>query len=196
MQGRYFEAIRDRGENLAVFNLLREHWQRGAETFPEHLVGWQGGSRPFTVCWLPDLGFWSALERVPPDIKDETLQRFWNCFGIADPARQKILTITLEINPPHEEVNRRVAGLFARDGEDRVYIAHTGKVGGGRQGIGPKSFREHLEDHPWHEIKTRDGSRTAVVLGPIDAPDFPAQIAKYVYSVSRFKENVASCRKS
>jgi 5-methylcytosine-specific restriction enzyme A len=132
-----------------------------------------------------------VLEPSPPDIKKEPKHRFWNCFGIGNPAEQHMLTITVEINPPHEGEDRRVAGLFARDEDSRIYIAHTGKVGGGRKGIGPNAFRKFLGDRAWHEIETQGGRRTAVALGPIDAPDFPNQLAEFVHKVADFKESVA-----
>ena len=95
--------------------------------------------------------------------------------------------ITVEINPPHEGENRRVAGLFARDEENRIYIAHTGRVGGGRTGIGQNAFREFLGPHRWHEIETPSGLRTAVLLGPIDSRDFTNQLADFVHNVADFK---------
>jgi hypothetical protein len=66
--------------------------------------------------------------------------------------------------------------MFVRDADDQIYLAHTGKVGGGRRGIGLRAFRNFLGDNPWQEIDTLGGRRTAVVLGPIDAPGFPNQI--------------------
>jgi hypothetical protein len=85
---------------------------------------------------------------------------------------------------------RRVAGLFARDGENRIYVGHTGKVGGGRAGIGQNAFRRFIGDDPWHEIMTQGGKRVAVVFGPMDAPNFLNQLAGFVHSVSDFKKSV------
>jgi hypothetical protein len=188
MDIRLIRAIDDRGESLAAFQLLKENLRKDSQVFPDHLIGWQGGSRRHTAYWLPKLGVWAVLEPFPPRVKKGPGHRFWNCFGIGDPVEQKTLTITVEINPPHEGEDRRVAGLFARDADNHIYIAHTGKIGGGRTGIGPKAFREFLRDHRWHEIETQGERRMAVVLGPIDARDFPNQLGDFVHKVADFKE--------
>jgi hypothetical protein len=99
-----------------------------------------------------------------------------------------MLTITVEINPPHEGENRHVAGLFARDEADRVYIAHTGKVGGGRAGIGMKTFRRFFGDDQWSDIATNGGARSVTVFGPIGAPEFIKQLSEFVHKVAAFKE--------
>jgi hypothetical protein len=181
----HLRAIEDPNDSLAAFLLLKECLQKDAQVFPDHRIGWQGGGGRCTAYWLPKLGFWAVLEPSPPNTKK---RRFWNCFGIDNPAQQHMLTIIVEINPPHEGENRHVAGLFARDEDNRIYIAHTGKVGGGRIGIGQNAFREFLRHHPWHEIETQSGIRTAAVLGPIDSRDFANQVADFVNSVADFKE--------
>jgi hypothetical protein len=101
---------------------------------------------------------------------------------------QHMLTITVEINPPHEGDDLRVAGLFARDSQNRIYVGHTGKVGGGRSGIGQNAFRGFLGDDRWHEI----GRKTARILGPIDSSDFANQVAEFVHTVADFKKGAAN----
>jgi hypothetical protein len=187
MLSRPLRAINDRDESLAAFQLLKDVLSNDAQIFPDHLIGWQGGSRRHAAYWFPAVGIWAVLEPFPPSFKKGPGHRFWNCFGIGNPAEQHTLTITIEINPPHAGEDRRVAGLFARDADNCTYIAHTGKVGGGRTGIGPQSFREFLQDYPWQEIETQSQSRRAVVLGPLDAPHFLHQLADFVHNVADFK---------
>jgi hypothetical protein len=101
-----------------------------------------------------------------------------------------MLTITVEINPPHEGEDRRLAGLFARDDKRELYIAHTGRVGGGRAGIGQKAFRNFIAGEQWQEIATPGGNRIALVFGPVNSASFFDQLASFVGSVSRFKDVV------
>jgi hypothetical protein len=35
--------------------------RQGAEVFPDHLVGWSGGSGRFATYWLPDVEMWAVL---------------------------------------------------------------------------------------------------------------------------------------
>lgn len=191
MHFRPFRVISDRNECLGAFQSFKKRFQKDSQVFPEHGIGWQGGSRAYTVYWQSSLNIWGVLEPAPPIGKLGLGYRFWNCFGIDNPTVRKLLPITVEINMPHQGEDRRVAGLFARDGNDRVYLAHSGKVGGGRQGIGPSAFRDFLGDEPWHEIGTKDGTRMAVVLGPIDGQDFLEQLAQFVRSVATFKQGIA-----
>jgi hypothetical protein len=81
-----------------------------------------------------------------------------------------------------------LAGLFARDETKRIYIAHTGRVGGGRAGIGQSAFRKFFQDADWDEIATPRGKREALVFGPIDATDFVSQVADFVHRVADFKK--------
>src|SRR5205807_9850015 len=120
-----FTAIADREESLAAFQMLKESLQKDAQLFPDHSIGWPGGSHQHTVYWLAQLRIWAVLERYPPPNKKGLRHRFWNCFGINNPVNHKMLTITIEINPPHEGENLRLGGLFARDNEDHTYIVHT-----------------------------------------------------------------------
>jgi hypothetical protein len=168
--------------------MLRQALQQSAQAFTDHQIGWQGGSVKRTVYWLPRHGIWSVLEGSPPGGKKGPGRRFWNCFGVDNPASRNMLRITVEINPPHEGDDPRVAGLFVRDERNRVYIAHTGKVGGGREGIGQSGLRRFLADGDWREIQTQRGRQTALAFGPIDAPEFVGQLADFVGKIADFKE--------
>lgn len=85
--------------------------------------------------------------------------------------------------------------MFIRDDRGRVYLGHTGKVGGGRPGIGQQAFRQYYRDQEWREIISPDGTeRHAVALGPIGEPNLPIMLAEYVHAVARFKEHATSLR--
>jgi hypothetical protein len=151
-------AITDRNESFAAFQMLKESLQKNAQLFPDHLIGWQGGSHQYTVYWLAKLCIWAVPELSPPSDKKGPRHRFWNCFGVTNPANQKMLTITVEINPPHEGENHRLGGMFARDDENHTYIVHTLKVHSGRSGAGPKEFREYLGDWSLRDVEAHHPS--------------------------------------
>ena len=80
------------------------------------------------LTWHSNLQFWVMLA------PDRLENRYWCAYGTEDPTKQSMVSITCEINPPHFGVNRLCAGLFISDSSGSVYLAHSGKVGGGRAG--------------------------------------------------------------
>jgi len=187
-------AITTRSASLEAFQLLKRTLTEGAEIFEHHQIGWQGGSRPHDAYWQEKQHFWSVLEQSPPDNKKGPRHRFWNCFGLDSPGKRSMLTITVEINPPHEGVDRRLGGLFVHDEGGQLYIAHTGKVGGGRAGIGKKAFRQFFQDREWHAVDDGRGLREVLVLGPIGTASFVDQVAKFVFQVADFKGQIVPKR--
>jgi hypothetical protein len=117
----------------------------------------------------------------------EPAHRFWNGFGVADPNQHSSLSTTVEINPPHEGENRRTAGVFLRDEFGRLYVGHTGRLGG--RWSASAAFREFAQDLEWHEIATPKGPRDVVVFGPFQDPAVLLDgLAPYVRTVARFKD--------
>ena len=177
-------AWREHGRFCAAQGQL----QRGAEVFPEHPIGVAGRQPPNNRVLAFEARDLGVLEETPPNgVKPGPRRRFWNCFGLGNPANQHTLQIVVEINPPHEGEDQRVAGLFACDEANRFYIAHTGKVGGGRPGIGANTFRDFFKNEPWSEIACLSGTRVALVFGPVDASHFPAQLADFVRKVATLR---------
>ena len=121
--------LTDRQEIADAWQALCRGVRRGSHTV-ESIVGWPGGHGTFSLAWHPDLGVWGVME---PDF---TTGRYWFGLGTTDPHTARMVGLTCEINPPMEGINRRCAGLFARDADGAVYLTHSGKVGGGRRGIG------------------------------------------------------------
>lgn len=150
----------------------------------QRTVGWKGGSKGHTVYWHPQVGIWGLFQ---PDI-DGT--RHWFAFGTTDPNAANELSIVCEINPPNGVPNRRCAGVFLHNQSDRLYLAHSGKVGGGRPGIGKLAFdtfyRGGRETVLWP-----DGTETThIVIGEIESVGIMEQIARFVRVVQEFKASV------
>jgi len=179
--------VTNRDESEKAFVTFKEHFTRGAKVFPGHGVGYQGGGGQFDVFWHGALEVWGLFE--PRAAKG----RYWICYGLQNPTIESMLTITVETNPPIEGVNRRCAGAFLRDGQGVLYIAHNGKVGGGRKGIGKTAFRAYSQDEPWKNVIWPNGEHTEFrVISTLDAPDLPVRMAEFVHEVARFKASVVS----
>ena len=145
------------------------------------VVGWKGGNDVFTVYWHEGPRFWVAFS-----IGDAG--GYWCPFGTADPSQNKTVSITCEINPPNEGVNRRKGGLFLRDSGSGLYLAHTGKIAGGREGIGKAAFLESYSSLP--EIEWPNGIATEVIpLGRIGGRSFIDGIGNFIHAVDAFKND-------
>jgi hypothetical protein len=181
-------AIRDGADATNAFSEMARNLRQGARQLRKPL-GWKGGADEFTVYWRAEEGFWSVLEDGFAE------NRYWCCFGTGDPDAVTKLSIACEINPPFTGINLRTTGMFIR-GEDRaVYLAYTGNVHGGRKGIGKAAFLDWYGSDGLTEVRLPDGRTTSViVIGRIESPRFPAQIARLVRQVERFKVEAASGR--
>jgi hypothetical protein len=182
-----FKPITSRDHSETAFAIFREHFARGARVFPSHKIGFQGGGHECDVYWHGALGVWGLFE---PSLAKG---RYWICYGQQNPADKSMLTITVETNPPFEGVNRRCAGAFLRNDLGDTFIAHNGKVGGGRKGISQKAFRAYTQDMPWENVIWPNGDHSLYrVISRLDASDLPSKMAEFVHEVARFKEFVVS----
>lgn len=175
----------DRREIEAAYSEMTRRLQAGTQAF-DRKIGYHSGYVEHEVCWHSDLGFWWLLNRTVAN------NRWWCCYGIEDPEHRDMLSITVETNSPFQGVNRRIGGVFVKDEAGRVYIAHSGKVGGGRPGIGKEAFWEAYGGEQVETVRWPDGQKSrAIVIAPVDSERLPAHIARFVHEVARFKDAVA-----
>ena len=153
-----YTLITDQSDAAQAFETYRDGFAQGAKVFPGHTVGFQGGNKQCDVYWHRDLRIWGLFEPLAVN------GRFWTCFGTDNPAKQTNLNITVEINPPTSGVNLYCAGAFIRDEAGNVYLGHSGKVGGGRKGVGKAAFREFASDREWDPIRVSGGRRLDVAV--------------------------------
>lgn len=178
-------VITDRHELYDAERMLREGFGGGASFIEKTQIGFQGGSVTAAVHWHPRLVVWGSLNDYPPNEKNPG--RYWNAFGTQDPNRYTNLSITCEVNPPHEGINRRVAGVFARDDTTgQVVVLHRGRIGGGRKGISRQLFWRRWSGEVENVWDGRALVRCAVVAD-LGAPGVADQVAKFVRQVSQIK---------
>lgn len=148
-------------------------------------VGWRGGGEKHTVYWHVSEGIWCLLK--------DAGNRYSCGFGTENPLETDSLSITVEINPPYEGVIPSVAGLFVQDNTGVVYLAHKGKLGGGRKGITGAAFMGSYRGSNIEPVAYAGGqTRKAIVIGRVDSDRLLAQIAHFVCEVGRFKALAAS----
>jgi len=150
-----------------------------------HTVGYQGGHNKGTVYWDKKLQLWSYFD------DNEGINHYWCAFGTQDPCLSKLLTITCEINPPKEGIDRSVGGAFAKGPDGKIYVTHNGKIGGGRKRVGKTAFWEKYPEDQADYLNWSDGQLTkAVAIASLDSEEIKSRIAKYVHDIDWIKHDI------
>jgi len=174
-----YEEIKEAQED---FELIMS---RETEVFPRTL-GFQGDNIPeCEVHWDAQKCFWYSFDL-------EAHNRHWNAFGleyVPDVSSSKSLGIVAEINFPFDGVDRRIAGVFAKSERGRLYITHSGKIGGGRKGIGKTAFRSYYKDRKPVTLAWNDKETEAILIGPLLDSKLPSLILEFVKEVDGFKRS-------
>lgn len=178
--------VTDKTEIRKAYHLLAKRLKTGAQKVVR-LIGWQGGCDEFPVYWHPREEMWTALDT------EYAGTRYWCPYGTANPNETDNLPITCEINPPYSGYDRRCAGVFARDENGHICLAHSGKIGGGRKGIGKSALMSFLRGANILPVGWPDGVESdVIVISPLSDKRLVARIASFVHEVERFKTAVAS----
>ena len=147
------------------------------------LSGHKGVSYTKKVSYSAELDIWWDIGDTT---KGKSGTRYWNAFGIGRPIPNKLTNIICEINYPEEGINKRIAANWVKDGND-VLLVHSGKIGGGRIGIGKNGFIEHYNG-VFEEVDLEDLPNEITVIGNLNDPNLAYQIKNFVYEVARIKE--------
>lgn len=177
------ELIHTKKETQAAFRAMQKALKTGAEVHERNL-GYQGGTEDHDFWWHPECTppFWAVVT------DPENGNRYWNAFGnrLQESGSHNII---VEINPPKDGPNQRMAGAFVRDEEGRIYLAHSGKVGGGKQGIGMSAFLDFWRGADMVDvICPEDRTRKMILVACLDSPRFLQQVAHFVHEVAQFKQ--------
>ena len=177
-----FKLITDRRTAQTSFQTFKRTMQHPAALHRKVWVGWRPRAEQLDIHWNSEQHFWCHFGSVKG--------RYWCDFGIEDPSEVTKLSITVEINPPHRGTNGRVAGAFVRGPDGHIYVAHSGKVGGGRKGISKAEFSHFYRGGNWHGVVSGSTSREMIILGRVDRPNLVNAISHFTHEVARFKAAV------
>lgn len=171
-------VITDRQE-IAKFH--RQFHNKLYEYFTEKIycrVGFPGGSFEDDVYYSPDLNLWIGHLKLD--------NRFWNGFGHGRPIDWNSNSISGEINFPIDGINRRIAGVFATEGNGNILVLHRGKIGGGKPGIGKTYFTDNFRGD---FVTAIDGDRENdfCLVGDLNSQHFQKQVANFIQEIYRVK---------
>jgi hypothetical protein len=148
-------------------------------------IGFRSGHVEMTVYSAGEGKIWAAFGEASNGIP-----RYWNPFGIYKDD-QSSQTIAVEINIPSISNKADVAGFFAEDtNTGDIYLMHSGKVGGGRRGVGKSAFLTYLNIRLPRVSKDDGGDRNGIIVAKLGAPDFVERISAFMNKVEGFKAQV------
>jgi hypothetical protein len=144
-------------------------------------IGGKGWHQHRKVHWNKNLGIWWAMK------EEGTGARYWNSFGTGEPRwnTKHPHSIVCEINLPKGK-NRRIPGLVAKEEKGKTYLLHSGRIGGGRKGIGKSLFVENFRGE-WEIVGDGESSINMALVAALDSERFPQQVADFVHEVERIK---------
>lgn len=141
-------------------------------------LGYQGNSDDLTVYYSEKYDFWFTSH--------ENDNRYWNAFGFGRPQAGRNDSITVEINPPYEGINRNIGGVLGHDKKGEILVLHRGKIGGGKVGVGKQLFFDNYRDKPI--IADDDGIENEFCLiGSLSSRHLPRQVGNFISEVHRIK---------
>lgn len=143
-------------------------------------IGGKGFHGPREVSWSERLGIWWTTYPLN--------NRYENAFGVEEPKWRTRYghSIPCVVDVPFEGINRRIGGAFVVDRDDKVYLMHRGRIGGGRSGIGKNLFVGNFRGE-WKNVHDGDVLSNLALIGELNSPRFAYQIAHFVYEVQRMK---------
>lgn len=183
-------ALSNKKEISAAFHKFSSNLNKKRKIIRlKRYIGYQGGGNLFEVSWLIEHRFWFTLD--PKGNKADN--RYWCCFGLQDPNEIDHLGIDCESNMPYSGINRRTAGLFAKDEVGNVYLLHDGKIGGSKKGIGKKTFwNNYTGNNIKYVITNKKEPEKLVLIGKVNDRQLPELIEGFVRSVRDIKQGKRS----
>ena len=144
-------------------------------------IGHQGDSKRRQAYWFPEYGFWWSYG-------DDVSTRHWNAFGIPNDEsmlESKNQSMICQINFS-KGPKPKAAGVLVSSGGGKIYVAHNGKVGGGKKGVGRATFKERSK-LDWKHAEGHHGAMDVTLVSALDDKDLLANLNKFVREVRRFK---------
>lgn len=182
-----FIMLEERAQIAAAQTTLEATLKSQRDGTVKRTIGYPGGNRPDANINTFDK-WWSWSLRTGKD--DSSVSRNLNWFGLWSNDRQGV-DITVEVNVARQPGDARISGFFARDTQTgSIYLFHSGKVGGGRPGVGKRAFLA-WSNLPLMEVSTVNGKqRMGVMVGPVDDRSASKTLLRYIDTVARFKQAV------
>jgi hypothetical protein len=148
-------------------------------------IGYPGGTiRNANVLTDGVYWFWTKHRR------SADTPRKLNWFGVLGEERHGV-SITVEINAAYTGRNDQAGGFFAREVDTgRVYLLHSGRVGGGTKGVGKEAFLAYATSKGYELVEAIDSVgdiRHGLIVMQVEGRGATQSALRYVSLVRAFK---------
>jgi hypothetical protein len=172
-------ALRSRSEharaNRELVALFRDHGARRAR------VRLHEGH--FVSHYLAPLDVWLVAHRLA--------NRYRNAFGPGDPIGRRNLWPSIQLNLALAPGSARPRARFLRDAGGRLWLAHSGTLGGRQTGISREGFLRALGGA--RHVLIDAASEQLVVLGTFERPKaLLGELARITHVASQYRDALAS----
>ncbi|MEO8706921.1 MAG: hypothetical protein ABI867_43240 [Kofleriaceae bacterium] len=161
--------------NRELVRMFRAHGARRAK------VRLHEGS--FASYYLEPYDIWLVAHRLP--------NRFRNALGPGDPLVRRSLWPSIQLNLAVAPGSAKPRARFVRDDRDRIWLAHSGSLGGRQTGISREGFLRALGGG---RRVTIDGAvEELVVLGSFAQPaPLLEQLTRITHAASAYRAGLAA----
>ena len=192
MDGVEYQVITGKVENKKAVDTLYDHLNKLATDEGEVTLGFPGGNvGTVLVKYDKNVDLWWhdwMSDNTDHDYGDS----YWNNFGTGEPSWNKGLAPTIQFNISREYTynGRMLTGAMVKDSDGRVYLAHTGKLGGGNTKAGFADYYFKRKDGRIKRINAKDnkGDRELIIVTAIQGPNVSKNIADYVKLAAEYKQ--------
>jgi len=153
-------------------------------------LGFPGGHNSSKVFWFSNYNFWCGIQIL----ENQQIPLYWNAFGIGEPdwSSKQSHRIVCQINIPISGNTRQIAGVFVKDELGNLYLAHSGKIGGGKTGVGQTLFEKSFNSEVWMNAQDSKGNRKVIIVSKLAEQDFLSNLSNFVNKINEIKNNVKS----
>lgn len=176
-------VVTDKEEIEFSVNKLREALVKVASKELKTNLSYKGGvRRDVNVYFSSKLDMWYFFG-YQPSVK------YIHAFGLGWP--RSMVSAIVEVNFPVKGRSHRVAGAFIKDSVGMTWVAHNGKIGGAKRGVGLKAFWRFYKGD-CIDLWEGGAKRRFALIGYLSSDELPVRIKRFVLMVNAIKSQAAS----
>ena len=183
---RYY-VLTDGKDVSANHRKMYKNLEKGCTKTGKAIMGYQGGHDPVKVWYDAKADIWWHKDNLSSEhLREYPDTKYWNPFGLGEPKWEQDNHMLVQFNYRAKNY-RRLNGALVQDDNGRVYIAHSGALGG--RYLGQKI--PIPKNHRIKRIKADDGRKDLLelfLISDIKSHRLAQNIREYLEFVRNVKE--------